>query len=135
MMLSRVVQVHLANPVSITVADPADCASKYLRITHPRSVADSTDGGFSFGAAYQQYDLPEPTGGCQASSIVVDGHVLFAAPASGDEGEIRFARHAASTQSDACSAAWCATCCRRSARRVSGRSAHRRSPALPLDLT
>ena len=78
--------IHLAKPKSITLADPADCASKYLRITHPRSVADSTDGGFSFGAAYQQHDLPEPTGGCQASSIVVDGHVLFAAPASGDEG-------------------------------------------------
>jgi hypothetical protein len=31
-------------------------------------------------------DLPEPTGGCQASSLVVGGKVLYAAPASGDEG-------------------------------------------------
>ena len=42
-------------------------------------------GGATFGPAYQQADLPEPTGGCQASSLVVGGKVLFAAPAAGDE--------------------------------------------------
>ena len=57
----------------------------YLPITHPRSVADSTDGGVSFGPPYQIPDLPEPTGGCQASSIVVGDTVLFANPNSGSE--------------------------------------------------
>ena len=51
--------------------------------THPRSVADSTDGGVSFGPAYQQLDLPEPTGGCQASSIVVIHHADHAADENG----------------------------------------------------
>ena len=43
-------------------------------------------GGATFGPAYQLSSLPEPTGGCQASSLLVGAQVLFAAPASGDSG-------------------------------------------------
>ena len=75
------VQLNMRND-SLT-CDPKNCCCAALNITHPRSVADSTDGGLTFGPVYQQHDLPEPTGGCQASSIVVGDTVLFCNPSSG----------------------------------------------------
>ena len=82
-----VVQLNMRN--NSLQCDPSNCCCTYLPITHPRSVADSTDGGLTFGPAYQQHDLPEPTGGCQASSIVVGDTILFANPASGNESRSR----------------------------------------------
>lgn len=76
-----VVQLDMRND-SLT-CDPKNCCCAALDITHPRSVADSTDGGISFGPAYQQRDLLEPTGGCQASSLVIGSTVLFSNPSSG----------------------------------------------------
>eukprot|EP01047_Picozoa_sp_COSAG01_P018073 COSAG01_NODE_971_length_12373_cov_114.625957_5_plen_820_part_00 len=76
-----VLQLNMRND-SLT-CDPHNCCCAALDITHPRSVADSTDGGMTFGPVYQQHDLPEPTGGCQASSIVVGATVLFSNPSSG----------------------------------------------------
>jgi hypothetical protein len=75
------VQLDMRND-SLT-CDPTNCCCAALDITHPRSVADSTDGGLTFGPVYQQHDLTEPTGGCQASSIVVGTTVLFSNPSSG----------------------------------------------------
>ena len=83
-----VVQLNMRND-SLT-CDPKNCCCASLPITHPRTVADSTDGGLTFGAHYQIESLPEPTQGCQASSLVVQvgaaGHeaVLFSNPSSGN---------------------------------------------------
>ena len=53
--------------------------------THPRTVADSTDAGATFGRAYQQADLPEPVSGCAASTITIGQVVLFSGPAGPTE--------------------------------------------------
>lgn len=82
-MPNGIVQLNMRN--NSLSCDPKNCCCAYLPITHPRSVADSTDGGVTFGAVYQQQYLQEPTGGCQASSIVVGDTILFANPASGSE--------------------------------------------------
>ena len=53
-------------------------ADEFLATTHPRTVADSTDGGQTFGVPYQIHSMPEVTGGCQASALAVGKYVLFA---------------------------------------------------------
>lgn len=58
-------------------------ADEFLATTHPRTVADSTDGGQTFGVPYQIHSMPEVTGGCQASALAVGKYVLFAAPLGG----------------------------------------------------
>ena len=77
------VQINMRND-SLT-CDPQNCCCAYLPITHPRSIADSSDGGLTFGPSRQIADLPEPTGGCQASSILVGGSMLYSGPAGGGE--------------------------------------------------
>ena len=48
-------------------------------------MADSTDGGSSFGPSYQQADLPEPVSGCAGSALSVGSAVLFSGPAGATE--------------------------------------------------
>lgn len=60
-------------------SQPGGCAEQPM--SHPRTVADSRDGGASFGPAHQLLDLREPTRGCQASSVVAGQDVFYSAPA------------------------------------------------------
>jgi sialidase-1 len=87
------VQLNMRND-SLT-PDPSDPAHKAAPIRHPRSVADSNDGGATFGPWRQQPDLLEPAGGCQGSSLVAatptSAVVLYSGPSGCCENRTRLA--------------------------------------------